>query len=207
MAKSKLSLDEELAREANRTRLLQIIKPLPRPGYSCDFSMLNLRRNLIGLLDSEDELEITPDFQRGVVWSQEKQIYFVECMLRDLLPKSAYNLTFNMPYFSNPIPPKTQISTKYTNFICIDGLQRFNTIENFIRGEFKVFENQVGIQDLRFTAFDLARKTFTINVFEYDTTQDILNLYLNMNTGGIAHADSEIQRVKNLLEQEITKQS
>ena len=62
-----------------------------------------------------------------------------------------------------------------------------------------MFDNQISADDLRFTPFDLGRKTFTINVFEYDNTQDILNLYLNMNTGGIAHADTEIMRVREML--------
>lgn len=207
MTKVKITEEEERARDANRERLNAIIQPLPRPGYTCDFSMLKARRLITGLLENEDQLEMIPDFQRGVVWSEEKQIYFVECMLRDLLPKSAYNLTFNMPYFySGTKKDENVIPTKYQNLVCIDGLQRFSTIENFVQGKFKVFNNQIGIDDLRFTPFDLGRKTFTVNVFEYDNTQDILNLYLNMNTGGIAHADSEIDRVKRMLQKTIEEE-
>lgn len=207
MAKVEISTEEQLAREANRERINAIIKPLDRPGYSCDFAMLTARRSLIGLLENADQLEMIPDFQRGLVWSEEKQIYFVECMLRNLLPKSAYNLTFNMPHFFNVPTTVSKNPTKYRNLVCIDGLQRFTSIENFVLGKFKVFNNQVGIEDLRYTAFDLKNKTFTINVFEYDNTQDILNLYLNMNTGGIAHEDSEINRVKALLEKTIQEES
>lgn len=203
MAKIEISPEEEFARNANRERVNAIIKPLDRPGYTCDFAMLTARKSLIGLLEHADQLEMIPDFQRGLVWSQENQIYFIECMLKNLLPKSAYNLTFNMPYFFNTPTHKSENPTKYKNLVCIDGLQRFTTIENFVLGKFKVFNDQIAIDDLRFTPFDLKGKTFTINVFEYDNTQDILNLYLNMNTGGIAHADSEIKRVKALLEKTI----
>ncbi|QIC71917.1 MULTISPECIES: DUF262 domain-containing protein [Acinetobacter] len=200
MAKVQISKEEELAREANRERVNSIIKPLDRPGYTCDFSMRNVRELIVALLKDESELDMIPDFQRGVVWSEEKQIYFVECMLRNLLPRSAFNLTFNMPYFYSPVKRReTDIPTKYQKLICVDGLQRFTAIENFVQGKFKVFDNQIGADDLRWTQFDLGRKTFTINVFEYDNTQDILNLYLNMNTGGIAHADTEIMRVREML--------
>ncbi len=185
---------------SNRERVNAIIKPLDRPGYSCDFSMRNIRKSIVSLLNDESELDMIPDFQRGVVWSEEKQIYFVECMLRNLLPRSAFNLTFNMPFFYSPVDRReNDVPTKYQKFICVDGLQRFTAIENFVEGKFKVFDNQISADDLRFTPFDLGRKTFTINVFEYDNTQDILNLYLNMNTGGIAHADTEIMRVREML--------
>jgi uncharacterized protein with ParB-like and HNH nuclease domain len=196
---------EQLAkddREALKAKLDEIINPLERPSYTCDFGMLKIRRNIVGLLDDESKLELIPDFQRGVVWTTEKQIYFVECMLRNLLPQSAYNMTFNMPYFLNTTNPNDgHTPTRYQNFVCVDGLQRFTAIENFINGEFKVFNGQIGVNDLLRTAYDLNRKTFTINVFEYDTDKDILNLYLNMNTGGIAHADSEIVRVREMLAQ------
>ncbi|WP_180100211.1 DUF262 domain-containing protein [Acinetobacter sp. YH12153] len=208
MAKVEVSKEEELAREANRERVEAIIKPLDRPGYTCDFSMRNVRQLIISLLNDESELDMIPDFQRGVVWSEEKQIYFVECMLRNLLPRSAFNLTFNMPFFYSPAKrSENEVPTKYQKLICIDGLQRFTAIENFVLGKFKVFDNQIGVDDLRFTPFDLGRKTFTINIFEYNNTQDILNLYLNMNTGGIAHADSEIERVKAMLERTIEEES
>lgn len=208
MAKFEVSKEEKLAREANRERVSAIIKPLDRPSYTCDFSMLNIRKLLVGLLEDESQLEMIPDFQRGVVWSEQKQIYFVECMLRNLLPRSAFNLTFNMPYFCNTFRSREdEVPTKYQNLICIDGLQRFTAIESFVQGKFKVFDNQISVDDLRFTPFDLGRKTFTINVFEYNNTQDILNLYLNMNTGGIAHADSEIERVKAMLEKAIEEES
>lgn len=208
MAKVQISEEQELAREANRERVNAIIKPLDRPGYTCDFSMRNVRKLLIDLLENESDLEMIPDFQRGVVWTEEKQIYYVECMLRNLLPRSAFNLTFNMPFFYSPVNRREgDIPTKYQKLICIDGLQRFTAIESFVEGKFKVFDNQISVDDLRFTPFDLGRKTFTINIFEYDNTQDILNLYLNMNTGGIAHADSEIERVKALLEKSIEEES
>lgn len=203
MARIEISAEERQARDANRERVESIIQPLDRPAYSCDFAMLKARKSLVGLLENADQLEMIPDFQRGVVWSEEKQIYFVECMLRNLLPKSAYNLTFNMPNFFKTSTKPSLNPTKYQNLVCIDGLQRFTAIENFVLGKYKVFDNQIGVEDLRFTSFDLRNKTFTINVFEYDNTADILNLYLNMNTGGIAHADSEIVRVKTLLEQNI----
>lgn len=207
MAKVQISEEEELARDANRERVNAIIKPLDRPGYSCDFSMRNVRELIISLLNDESELDMIPDFQRGVVWSEGKQIYFVECMLRNLLPRSAFNLTFNMPFFYSPVQRReNEVPTKYQKLICIDGLQRFTAIESFVQGKFKVFDNQIGADDLRFTPFDLGRRTFTINIFEYNNTQDILNLYINMNTGGIAHADSEIERVKAMLEKTIEEE-
>ena len=188
-------------REKLKAVLDEIIKPLDRPAYTCDFGMLKIRKNITGLLDSPDLLDLTPDFQRGVVWSTEKQIYFIECMLRNLLPQSAYNLTFNSPNFITPRSDTGDlITTKYTGFVCVDGLQRFTAIDRFINGDFKVFNGQIGVNDLLRTAYDLNRRTFTINVFEYTSDKDIYTLYLNMNTGGMAHQDSEILRVKALLE-------
>ena len=44
--------------------------------------MLSYMEDYIDRMVSEYDLEIEPDFQRGHVWNEEKQIMFVEYLLR-----------------------------------------------------------------------------------------------------------------------------
>ncbi|HFG7030765.1 TPA: DUF262 domain-containing protein [Acinetobacter baumannii] len=184
--------------QLNTAKLSEIIQPLPQPKYTCDLMMITARSQLINMAGEDDSLLVlNPDFQRGHVWTLKQQQFFIECMLRNSLPLACYQLTFNMPFFASTEEEK--INLRYPGLVCIDGLQRFTAIEDFVTGKFRVFNNQIAFEDTLRSAFSLKNKSFKLNVFENNDPDEIIKLYLSLNTAGTAHSEDEIKRVEKLL--------
>jgi len=137
-------------------------------------------------------LQLDPDFQRGHVWSEEQQISYMEFLLRG--GKSARVIYFNHPGWMGSFKGE---------FVCVDGLQRLTACLKFLNNELKVF----GLYYDEFDGdlpFDI---DLLFNVNNLKTKAEVLVWYLEFNTGGTVHTEEEIQRVKDLLDNEtkITK--
>lgn len=90
---------------------------------------------------------------------------------------------------------------KASGIQCIDGLQRLTALRDFVAGRFKVF-NGYTLQDLEGTSFSFRRTgmAWTLEMFTIATRADLLQFYLDLNTGGVVHASEEIRRVTGLLD-------
>lgn len=97
----------------------------------------------------------------------------------------------------------------FTNFkgemTLVDGKQRLESTRRFLNNELPVFN---GIYRKDFTrngglssriSSDICFK-FYIN--DLRTRKELLQFYLDLNTGGVVHTDEEINRVKELLAKE-----
>jgi len=139
--------------------------------------------------DKEDALNLDPDFQRGHVWSDDKRREFVEFVLRG--GNSAKNLYFNCPGFS---------AGELGDYVLVDGKQRLTAARMFMRDEIKVFGGHVYsdfTDKLRFTG-----PGFKWHVNDLKTRAEVLQWYLDLNTGGVVHTDDEISKVKAMLKAE-----
>ena len=67
-------------------------------------------------------LIMNPDFQRSHVWTEEQQVAYVETLLQG---GANHARTF---YFNDA----SFCKKGYTDFVCVDGLQRYNAIRKFI---------------------------------------------------------------------------
>jgi hypothetical protein len=139
----------------------------------------------------EDNLNLDPDFQRDHVWSQSQQIKYVEYILkRGHLNK---DIIFNCPgWFEGH---KGQM-------VLIDGKQRLQAARSFMSNQLPVFGNTYrkdftrnGKPMLLFSH----QINFTFNINDLETREEILQLYLDINTGGVIHSDDEISKVRELL--------
>ncbi len=83
-------------------------------------------RELINKIE-KDELDLNPDYQRNIVWNNEKQIAFIESLLMSIVVPPLYFV--EIPG-SGPLMP-----TKYE---VVDGKQRLNAIRNFVKLKFKL---------------------------------------------------------------------
>ena len=114
---------------------------------------------LIDKWTEQDDLQLNPDFQRGHVWTEEQQIKFLEFVLHG--GKTGRILYFNNPYWHICRP-----KTGYTDFVCVDGLQRITAIQRFMRDEIRVF-------GLLYSEFegdtDLIRHSMKVNVNDLKT--------------------------------------
>ncbi len=137
-------------------------------------------------------VELDPDFQRGHVWTEAKQIHYVEFILRG--GRSSKVIYFNQPGWNR--------LGRQGAMQLVDGKQRLEAVRKFLRNEFPIFGSSY-MRDftdtLRPTTADFI---FTVN--DLQTRAEVLQWYLDLNTGGVVHTDEEIEKVKRLLKKEVS---
>lgn len=152
-------------------------------NYKVDSSLENAVKT-IEKWQIEDNLDINPDFQREHVWTEEQQIAWLEFFIRG--GKSGKDIYFNqadwMANFKEP-------------FVLVDGKQRIQAAKRFFNNEIPVF----GYYRHQFTD-KLYSNTVTIHVNTLKTHKEVIQWYIEFNSGGTPHTKEEIERVKKLLE-------
>lgn len=143
---------------------------------------------LLQYLD-HDELNLDPDFQRGHVWTPEKQVSYVEFCLRGGV--SANNVYLNCP--------KWNMGGR-ENYVLVDGKQRITAVLAFLNNEVPVFGGHC-FRDFE-GKLPITGPSFHWCVNDLDTRAEVLQWYLELNTGGVVHTTEEIQRVQALLAKE-----
>ena len=158
--------------------------------------------NQLATYETETGLDLNPDFQRDHVWSRQQQIKYVEYVLRN--GNLNRHIIFNCPGFLN-----TGDSNVTGPMLLIDGKQRLQAARLFIANKLPVFD---GLYRKDFT-WDGSRHlrmppllSFTFYVNDLETRAEVLRFYLDLNTGGVVHSDAEIDRVRQLLAIENSKQ-
>ena len=137
-------------------------------------------------------LILNPEFQRGHVWTAQQQIDFCEFLIRG--GESGRDIIFNCKGWQHNFEGPLYL---------VDGLQRLTAVRAMMRGEVPVF----GRSFLEYEDNDvIARRTdLVFRVGKLNTYAEVLKWYLEMNTGGTPHAQSEIDRVRVLWEKEMKK--
>lgn len=134
-------------------------------------------------------IELDPDFQRAHVWTQDKQIRYVEFILRG--GESSRVIYWNCPGwmqdFKGPM-------------VLVDGKQRLEAVRAFLRGDIPAFGSYIHEWEPRLLR--KARASFTFNVNNLDTRAQVLQWYLDLNSGGVVHTQEELDKVHALLEAE-----
>jgi len=130
--------------------------------------------------------EMDPDFQRGHVWSREKQVRYVEFVLRG--GRSSCDIYWNCPGWNTG----SRIGGR---FVLVDGKQRVEAVRAFMRGDFPAFGTLVG----DFTDKLPIHSRFKFHVNDLSTEAEVLQWYLDLNDGGVVHTDDELNRVRTLL--------
>jgi hypothetical protein len=138
----------------------------------------------------EGALILDPDFQRAHVWTEDQQRAYIEYMLQG--GEVGKNITF------------VTISDKSWDWgdtlYLVDGKQRIESVRKFLRNEIKVF----GYFKNEFEGALRMYTDFIFRVCNLKTRAEMLQLYLNINAGGTPHTKGEIEKVRELLEAEIT---
>lgn len=179
-------------------RLYAIVRPQTKATYEVDVHIANIESFLAKI--SQDlkvlggKLELEPDFQRGHVWTDGQRIKYVESLLRGCAPRTIF---FNCPGWSGIQPAS---ATRVSDFECVDGLQRLTAVRKFMAGEIKVFGG-LSAEDLKGSPFSPNGYTLRFAVFELPTRSELLQFYLDLNSGGTVHASDEIERVRALLDE------
>lgn len=198
----------QIKRRARTAELDKIIRPLPASAYSVNYGLGQLDEMLEWLGKNSSPLEqqafprpeiaveMTPDFQRGHVWTEKQQTAFIESFIRGLINKDMLTIQFNSPNWGGDMRHDSDLPC---NAQCIDGLQRFTAIQRFMRGEIRPFG--LDRQDLVGSSYEVnrVRWSMTLVVFSHQYKADLLSHYLALNEGGTPHTDAELSRVKAML--------
>lgn len=170
------------------------IKTFMKSGnYEVDIDITRLESNLEAYSENYG-LELNPDFQRGHVWTESQQISFIEFFFRG--GRTSRVIYFNSPAFGGP--HEDQIKDLDDTLLCVDGLQRLTSLLRFVRNEIPLFGHYY--KDFE----DRPRITQSIkfNINGLKTRREVLQWYLEMNSGGTVHTEDELSRVRNLLVKE-----
>lgn len=137
---------------------------------------------------AQDNLQLNPDFQRLHVWTEAQQIAFIEFFMRG-------GKTGNVIYLNHP---GWQRGYK-GEFVLVDGKQRIEALRRFRDNEIPLFGSFISEFTDKPTWTDC---TLKINVNTLSTRAEVLQWYLDMNSGGTPHTAEEIEKARKLLEAE-----
>jgi hypothetical protein len=174
-------------------RVLSIVKPLRAAKWQADFQWSTLENRLLEMGNDYGGFELIPDFQRGHVWSHHQQVHYIENCLRGVVASSGMLIQFNSPSWNDD----DNNSDLPTGLQCVDGLQRYTAVTEFVKGNIKAFGFTA--QDLAGTQFCVKRMRMKVAVHDFTRREGLLEHYLSINAGGTPHSASEIERVRELL--------
>ena len=175
------------------------VRPLRSASYVVQYPIYRIEQVLEEIHEDAQgqggELDLNPDFQRGHVWNQDKQIAFVEAIMRGTAPMV---IRFNSPGWNGK---EQRGDLNPYDVLCVDGLQRITAMREFMAGKFQVF-GKYSVDDLEETPFSFKRigMNWTLEMFDIPNRADLLQFYLDLNAGGVVHSAEELERVGDLLE-------
>lgn len=172
------------------TRFRDIPKFTKDGNWQADFDFIQL----IKFIDEHIEnygLQLNPDFQRGHVWTEEQQIKWIEFFLRG--GRTSRIIYLNKPDWNCSVPDGA-----YNDFVCVDGLQRLIAIRKFVDSKIPVFGSYINeFED----TMSLVRDCIKVNINNLKTEKEVLQWYVDMNSGGIPHTNDEIERVRKMIQE------
>lgn len=166
--------------------------------YNVDIPIMSIPKTIVEY-QNDYGLELNPDFQRGNVWTELQQRRWLEFLLKG--GNSANIIRFNCPMFQGAGNFRKLNSTEVReiHMVCVDGLQRLTAMLAFL-------DNKVQAFGLYFNEFE-DRPGFDyclrFNVNGLQTRKEVLQWYLDLNSGGTVHTQKELERVRKLLAQSV----
>lgn len=171
----------------------EVIRPLP-DGQTQSVHLGSYARFLQQEADDVSEVggrvSLNPWFQRGHVWTVAQQVAFMEGLLRGTAVAA---IRFNSPcrfVRDNVVGDLGRYDT-----LCVDGLQRSTAILLFLAGEVKPFG--LSVDDIR-ASDDVALTDYRVQItfHGFTTKKDLLQFYVDLNSGGTVHSKEEINRIR-----------
>ena len=148
-------------------------------------------KNALEDYNSGGVLQLDPPFQRAHVWTHLQQVAYVEYILRG--GAGARDIFFNQADFMRGFKAPMYL---------VDGKQRVESVRCFMRDNLRVFDRYFYSD---FTDRLPLHADFVFLVNDLPTYADVLQWYIDLNAGGVAHTTEEIDRVRKLLERECMK--
>lgn len=173
------------------TKFKDIPKFTSAGSYEVDYQLNRLVRFIEDEV-AEYDLQLNPDFQRGHVWTEAQQIAWLEYHFKG--GKSGNTIYLNYPFWGSNRTPKPD---EYQDYVCVDGLQRITAAQRFINNEIKIFGSYY--KEFK-DKIRMINVTMHVNVNNLQSKKEVLQWYIDMNSGGTPHSTEEMNRVKELLQ-------
>lgn len=183
---------ESKERAERNHRLTRLIRPLRTAKWSADYSWDRLEPGLKSMAEDYGGLVMNPDFQRGHVWTPDQQQHFIENCLRGVVTTAGLLIQFNCESFSS-----YQNDVSNSAMECLDGLQRYTAITEYVKGNVKPFG--LSVDEYSHSSFDPRRFYIKVAIHDFTNRAQMLQYYLDINSGGTMHTSSELDRVKGLM--------
>jgi len=135
-------------------------------------------------LELEDP-DMNPDFQRGYVWASKQKEQYVEWILRN--GDSGRDVYFNHPGWFRSWDGR---------MVIVDGKQRIDAVVGFLNNKVKAYGYYKNQYSDKWNTLHCA---FHVHIADLESRREVLQWYLDMNTGGTYHTDEEVENVKILL--------
>ena len=158
-------------------------------GYAVDIPLTYLEEHIDRYRKSYN-LDMDVDFQRSHVWSDAQQSAFMEHLLKG--GQGSNEIRFNCPGWMGS-------TDKIGPMVVVDGKQRLTACSKFLNNELPVFG---GVYYKDFEGKLSSRYALRVRVNCLRDRAEVLQWYLDINTGGTPHTEAEINRVHELLEKE-----
>lgn len=136
-------------------------------------------------------IDFDPDYQRGHVWNESKQVAYVEFILKG--GRSSKTLLLNCPGWMRGLDGRLEL---------VDGKQRLEAVRKFMRNDLRAFGHLLSDFD---DQPPIMQAEFIICVNDLATRAEVLQWYLDLNSGGVVHTEEELERVRELLRKEAGK--
>lgn len=163
------------------------IHKLPRANYNITVHWSCLE-DWLQRQDDDGILDLDPDFQRHHVWTAQQQSNYIEYILTG--GESSREILFNCQDYVQGNVNDTMV--------LVDGKQRLEAVRLWLRDDREAF----GVLRREIKGLRSLDLYFNIRVCDLPTRREVLHWYLSLNSGGTDHTVDEIERVRQLLEEE-----
>lgn len=120
----------------------------------------------------------------------------MEAVLRGTAPMT---IRFNCPVWQGA-DAESVVDLHPSTIQCIDGLQRLTAMRDFVAGKFTIY-GDLTVEKLKGTSFALNRMgaMWIQEMYTIKSRAELLQFYLDLNSGGVVHSAEELTRVQGLL--------
>jgi hypothetical protein len=168
-------------------RIIDIPPLVPDAEYDIAVAWTSIDRQLDEFAEGYG-IDLDPDFQRGHVWNDDQRTRYIEFILRG--GTSSRTILFNQSGWGRHSEGRGE------PVVLVDGKQRLETARMFLRGEVKAFGSTI---DQFEDKLDRIKHRFQFNVNSLATRKEVLQWYVDLNSGGVVHTSEEIERVRALM--------
>ena len=170
------------------------IPEFPHSHYNVNIRLSHVEETL-DRYNETHQLNLSPDFQRAHVWTEDQQVAYMEYLL--MRPQAQQLIIFNHPNWMGNFKGE---------MLLLDGKQRLEAARRWLHNEIPAH----GHYRKDFTHYDPKNPCrqpgavptdidFVFCVMKIKTREEIIKWYVNFNAGGTPHTKEELDRVRLLL--------